>query len=101
MLKKLKQAVLGGLKTLGIFTLAQKSRWRRNRLLIIAYHGFSLEDEHLWNPDLFMSPDYFRGRMELLKKHGCAVLPLGSAIKRLYANDQPENCVALNLQYGS
>jgi peptidoglycan/xylan/chitin deacetylase (PgdA/CDA1 family) len=101
MLKNLKQAVLGGLKTLGIFTLAQKSRWRRNRLLILAYHGFSLEDEHLWDPDLFMSPDYFRGRMELLKKRGCAVLPLGEAIRRLYANDLPENCVALTFDDGN
>src|SRR5262249_32910787 len=71
MIKKLKQAVLGCLKTLGVFTLAQSSRWRRNRLLILAYHGLSLEDEHLWNPDLFMSPDCFRGRIGLLKKRGC------------------------------
>lgn len=101
MLKKLKQAALGGLKTLGVFTLAQKSRWRQNRLLILAYHGFSLEDEHLWNPDLFMSPDYFIGRMALLKKRGCNVLPLGEAIRRLYLNDLPENCVALTFDDGN
>jgi len=101
MLKKLKQAALGCLKTLGVFTLAQNSRWRQNRLLILAYHGFSLEDEHLWNPDLFMPPDYFRGRMELLKKRGCTVLPLGEAIRRLYADDLPENCVALTFDDGN
>ena len=101
MLKKLKQAALGCLKTLGVFTLAQNSRWRQNRLLIIAYHGFSLEDEHLWNPDLFMSPDYFRGRLGLLKQRGCAVLPLGEAIRRLYANDLPGNCVALTFDDGN
>ncbi|HKQ77336.1 MAG TPA: polysaccharide deacetylase family protein [Blastocatellia bacterium] len=101
MLKKLKQAALGGLKTLGVFNLAQKSRWRQNRLLIIAYHGFSLDDEHLWNPDLFMSPDYFRRRIELLKKRGCTVLPLGEAVQRLYANDLPENCVSLTFDDGN
>src|SRR5215813_8407910 len=100
MLKKLKQATLVGLKTLGVSTLTQNSRWRQNRLLILAYHGFSLEDEHLWNQDLFMHPDYFIGRMGLLKKCGCAVLPLGAAIRRLYANDLPENCVALTFDDG-
>ncbi len=101
MLKKLKQAALGGLKTFGVFTLAQKSNWRRKRLLILAYHGFSQEDEHLWNPDLFMSPDYFRDRIRLLKKRGCAVLPLGEAIRRLYVNDLPENCVTLTFDDGN
>jgi peptidoglycan/xylan/chitin deacetylase (PgdA/CDA1 family) len=101
MLKKLKKAVLGCLKTCGVFTLAQNSRWRRNRLLILAYHGISLEDEHLWNPDLFMSPDYFIDRMALVKKRGCSVLPLSEAIRRLYANDLPENCVALTFDDGN
>src|SRR5262245_42980098 len=101
MLKKLKQTALSSLKTFGVFTLAQKSSWRRNRLLILAYHGFSQDDEHLWNPDLFMSPDYFRGRIGLLKKHGCVVLPLGEAIRRLYVNDLPENCVALTFDDGN
>jgi peptidoglycan/xylan/chitin deacetylase (PgdA/CDA1 family) len=100
MLKKLKQATLLGLKTLGVFTLIQKSVWRRNRLLILAYHGLSLEDEHLWNPELFMSPDYFRNRISLLKKHGCVVLPLGEAIRRLYVNDLPEKCVSLTFDDG-
>jgi peptidoglycan/xylan/chitin deacetylase (PgdA/CDA1 family) len=100
MLKRLKQIALNGLKTTGIFTLIQNSRWRRNRLLILAYHGFSLEDEHLWNPELFMHPDYFRARMQLLKKRGLAVLPLGEAVQRLYANDLPENCVALTFDDG-
>jgi len=100
MLKKLKQASLGALKTFGVFTLFHESKWRREHLLILAYHGFSLDDEHQWNPDLFMSPDYFRARLQTLKKFGCAVLPLGEAIKRLYANDLPENCVALTFDDG-
>ncbi len=100
MLKKLKQAALGGLKTLGVFALAQRSRWRRNRLLILGYHGISLEDEHLWDSVLFMHPDYFRSRLELLNKCGCTVLPLGEAIKRLYADDLPGNSVALTFDDG-
>lgn len=100
MLKQLKQVALSGLKTLGVFTLVEESKWRQSRLLIIAYHGISLEDEHKWDPDLFMSPDYFRARLQMLKKSGCTVLPLGEAIQRLYANDLPENCVALTFDDG-
>jgi peptidoglycan/xylan/chitin deacetylase (PgdA/CDA1 family) len=100
MLKKLKQVTLVGLKSLGVFTMTQNSVWRRNRLLILAYHGLSLEDEHLWNPDLFMSPDYFRDRIGLLKKRGCAVLPLDAAIRRLYVNNLPERCVSLTFDDG-
>jgi peptidoglycan/xylan/chitin deacetylase (PgdA/CDA1 family) len=100
MLKKLKQSTLSGLKRFGVFTLAQNSKWRRSRLLIIAYHGVSLDDEHRWNPSLFMEPDYFRARMELLYTNGCAVLPLDEAIRRLYTNDLPENSVALTFDDG-
>src|SRR5207249_8815632 len=49
MLKRFKQATLRSLKTSGVSTLVHNSRWRRQRLLILAYHGISLEDEHLWN----------------------------------------------------
>ncbi len=100
MLKKLKQAALVGLRTFGAFNLVQGSNWRRKRLLILGYHGLSLEDEHLWNPDLFMHPDCFRSRLQLLKDRGCAVLPLGEAVQRLYANDLPENSVALTFDDG-
>ena len=100
MLKHLKQAALSGLKTFGAFTLVQESKWRQSRLLILAYHGIAQEDEHQWDPDLFMAPDYFRARLQLLKKYNCNVLPLGEAIQRLYANDLPENCVALTVDDG-
>ncbi|MGH9753473.1 MAG: polysaccharide deacetylase family protein [Blastocatellia bacterium] len=100
MLKKLKQATLSGLKRFGVFTLVQNSGWRRSRLLILAYHGVSLEDEHLWNPALFMQPDYFRARIELLNKLRYAVLPLDEAIRLLYTNDLPENCAVLTFDDG-
>src|SRR3989441_10602920 len=37
MLKKFKQATLRSLKTAGVATLVHNSRWRRERLLILAY----------------------------------------------------------------
>ncbi len=59
-----------------------------------------MEDEHEWDPALFMHPDYFRERLNMLKKWGCTVLPLGEAVDRLYANDLPENAVALTFDDG-
>src|SRR5262245_46025599 len=95
MLKKIKQLSLKTMKTAGVFSLVQKSRWRNERLLILAYHGISLEDEHQWNPELFMHLDFFRSRMQLLKQRGCTVLPLNEAIQRLYTGTLPRNCVVI------
>ncbi|MCI0664362.1 MAG: polysaccharide deacetylase family protein [Acidobacteria bacterium] len=100
MLKSLKRVALKSLKTSGLFSLIKHSKWRQERLLIIAYHGISIEDEHEWDPELFMHPDFFRTRMQMLKDLGCTVLPLGEAIRRLYHNDLPENCVALTFDDG-
>lgn len=101
MLKRFKQATLRSLKTTGMSSLVQSSRWRRQRLLILAYHGISLDDEHLWNGSQFMSPEVLRTRLELLKKSRCSVLPLDEAITRLYANDLADRSVAITFDDGT
>jgi peptidoglycan/xylan/chitin deacetylase (PgdA/CDA1 family) len=101
MLKKFKQVTLQSLKSAGVSTLVHNSRWRRQRLLILAYHGISLSDEHLFNGSQFISADLFRTRLELLKNSNCAVLPLGEAVERLYANDLPDRAVAITFDDGT
>jgi peptidoglycan/xylan/chitin deacetylase (PgdA/CDA1 family) len=101
MLKKLKQAMLGGLKTSGAFSLVQSSKWRRERLLILTYHGISLSDEHIWNGSHFMSAEVFRSRLQLLRKSRCVVLPLDEALERLSANDLPDRAVAITFDDGT
>jgi peptidoglycan/xylan/chitin deacetylase (PgdA/CDA1 family) len=101
MLKKFKQATLRSLKTSGVSTLVQNSRWRRQRLLILAYHGVSTDDQHLWNGSMYMSPEMFRARLATIARTGCAVLPLAEAITRLYANDLPDRSVALTFDDGN
>ncbi len=101
MLKKFKQATLRSLKSAGVSTLVQNSRWRRQRLLILAYHGVSTDDQHLWNGSMYMSPGMFRERLETIAKSGCAVLPLAEAITRLYANDLPDRSVAITFDDGN
>jgi peptidoglycan/xylan/chitin deacetylase (PgdA/CDA1 family) len=85
----------------GVFRLAGSSRWRQRRLLILCYHGVSLEDEHEWNPSLYMPPPVLERRFALLKENGCRVLPLDEAVRRLYRNDLPPNSVALTFDDGT
>jgi peptidoglycan/xylan/chitin deacetylase (PgdA/CDA1 family) len=101
MLKKFKQATLQSLKTTGMSSLVEASRWRRQRLLILAYHGVSMTDEHLWNGSQFMSAEMFRDRLEQLKRSRSVVLPLDEAITRLYENDLPEKSVAITFDDGT
>ena len=101
MLKQFKQATLRSLKTAGVSTLAQNSRWRRQRLLILAYHGVSTDDQHLWNGSMYMSAEMFRARLETIAKSGCTVLPLEEAVTRLYANDLPDRSVAITFDDGN
>ncbi len=69
--------------------------------MILAYHGISLEDEHLWNGSQFISVEVFRTRLELLRKSSCAVLPLGEAVTRLYADDLPDRAVTITFDDGT
>ncbi|PWT99252.1 MAG: hypothetical protein C5B51_27515 [Terriglobia bacterium] len=100
MLRPLKLAALHALGTLGIFDRAVNSRWRRERLLILCYHGVSLEDEHAWDPELYLSPQQFALRMQFLEKANCHVLPLAEAVDRLYAHDLPPRSVAITFDDG-
>ena len=101
MLKRLKQRTLSSLKATGTFRLVHASKWRRQRLLILAYHGISLDDEHLWDGSQFMPKEIFRARLGLIKKSGCTVLPLTEALRRLYAGDLPEKSVAITFDDGT
>jgi peptidoglycan/xylan/chitin deacetylase (PgdA/CDA1 family) len=101
MLKQFKQVTLKSLKAVRVSALVEKSRWRRQRLMILAYHGVSVDDEHLWSGNQYMPADMFRTRLQSLEESGCTVLPLAHAIKRLYENDLPEKSVAITFDDGT
>lgn len=88
-------------KAAGLLALVRNSRWRRRQLLILCYHGISLEDEHEWNPLLFMSPQLLEQRLALLKRGGYALLPLDEALERLYRGELPPRSVALTFDDGN
>jgi peptidoglycan/xylan/chitin deacetylase (PgdA/CDA1 family) len=100
MLKAIKQTTLKSLKSIGVSTAVHNSRWRHRRLLILAYHGVSLTDEHRFNGSLFIPAELLRSRFEILKRSKSAVLPLAEGIARLYANDLPERAVVVTFDDG-
>jgi peptidoglycan/xylan/chitin deacetylase (PgdA/CDA1 family) len=84
-------------RTLGLFSLA---RWlTRHKLRILAYHGFELHDESRFAPSMFMRPDTFAARLDLLRRK-YAVLPLGEAVDRLESGTLPSGAVAITIDDG-
>lgn len=95
-----KRAVLHALGRSGAFAAIKNSRWRSNRLLILCYHGFALDDEHLWRPLVYMQETMFEQRLEALKRGGYNVLPLGEALARVQSRDLPPRSVVLTFDDG-
>lgn len=81
--------------------MARDSRWRRQRLLILCYHGISLEEEHLWRPATYICPQLFEQRLALIAKLGYLVLPLGEAVERLYAGNLPARSLVITFDDGT
>lgn len=99
-LRTAKLLTLSAARSLGVLEALRRSEWRKNQLLILAYHGVSQDDEHLWNPELFVSPECFANRMQALKEYGCHVLPLNDALEKLWAKTLPPCSVVLTFDDG-
>ena len=101
MLRPIKLAAISLLRAGGVFSLVANSRWRQQRLLILCYHGVSLEDEHLWRPFLYVQPQLLERRLATLKKGNFSVLPLGEGLQRLRAGTLPARSVSLTFDDGA
>ncbi len=101
MKRSLRRAALTVLKTCGAFSLVKDSAWRRQKLLILCYHGVALDDENQWRPFLYISPQQLERRLEILSNGNYAVLPLAEALERLRRNDLPPRSVALTFDDGT
>jgi peptidoglycan/xylan/chitin deacetylase (PgdA/CDA1 family) len=88
------------LRSAGVYSIAAKSGRRKNRLLILCYHGISVSDEHEWLGFLFISPERFRQRLACLRDAKANVLPLGEALNRLGNGSLPERSVAITFDDG-
>ncbi|MBV8552217.1 MAG: polysaccharide deacetylase family protein [Acidobacteriaceae bacterium] len=88
------------LRDLGFVSRAANSSRRSNSLLILAYHGLSLRDEHKWAPDLYLHPDVFRSRLACLRSMNASVLSLEEALRRLATNSLPPRSVVITFDDG-
>jgi len=98
--RHVRHAVLAGLRGLGVSRSIGASAWRRRRLLILCYHGVSLQDEHQCDPELFVTPEFLRRRFEILRNSGYVVLPLGEAVRNLRRGTLPSRSVVLTFDDG-
>jgi peptidoglycan/xylan/chitin deacetylase (PgdA/CDA1 family) len=100
MMRSARRACLSVLQRSGGLSVVGASAWRRARLLILCYHGISLEDEHQWNGALYISQERFSARLRQLKSSRACVLPLGEALDRLAIGDLPPLSVVLTFDDG-
>lgn len=99
-LRPLKRRALGALQAAGAFHILSRSSWRNRRLLILCYHGISLLDEHVQDPELFMRPSLLAARFDLLRQKGYTVLPLVEGVERLRVGTLPPRSVCLTFDDG-
>ncbi len=99
MLKQAKLAVLRAAEAAGVSALVAASEWRRARLLILCYHGVAMNDEHAWS-GLYVSPEFFGRRLDLIREARCNVLPLGEALDRLERGALPDRAVSITFDDG-
>ncbi len=84
-------------KALGLFEVARTLT--RRKLRILAYHGTELSDESRFGPTMFIRPETFAARLELLRRE-YPVLPLGEAVRRLKDGTLPPCAVAITIDDG-
>ena len=99
--RPLRLASLALLKGCGALNWVRDSRWRDQRLLILCFHGISIEEEHLWRPATYIQPTVFEKRLELLARGRYQVLPLGDAVERLYRGDLPSRSAVITFDDGT
>lgn len=100
LIRLIKSNVLRTLDFTGFNTLVLNSSWRDRRLAIVCWHGVSNDDEHCWNPGLYMPVEKFRRRLDELRAMRCTVLPLAQGLARLRSGSLPARAVCLTVDDG-
>ena len=86
------------MKFLGLFRLARHIT--RHGLRIICYHGFAVAEEYKYRRTLFIRDDFFRNRMEYLKRKHYPILPLRDALNALDAGRLPPCSTVITMDDG-
>ncbi|MCC6250703.1 MAG: polysaccharide deacetylase family protein [Rubrivivax sp.] len=93
-----KLAIYRTARALGLFRLARFLT--RDRLRILAYHGFSDGDAVRFRPKLFISGAAFRRRLETLERIGMPVVTLDAAVAGLRSGKLPGDAVVITVDDG-
>lgn len=80
--------------------LVGRTAWRAQRLLILCYHGVSIDDEHKW-ADLYVSAGHLARRLELLRSRGATIVSLDDGLEQLARGDLPPMSVCLTFDDGA
>lgn len=95
---KLKLLFLHTCWYLGLFHV---SKWlMRNKVLILCYHGYELQDETQFRPKLFIKPDTFDRRMRILAENGFNILPLQEALQQMDDDRLAPNTLSITIDDG-
>jgi peptidoglycan/xylan/chitin deacetylase (PgdA/CDA1 family) len=98
-LQKIKRTILAT-KGMGLASAISRTNWRRQRLLILCYHGIAMGDEHESHPEMFLPPAIFAQRMQVLAESGCRVISLDEGLIALQKGTLPESSVAITFDDG-
>ena len=86
------------MKFLGLFRLARHVT--RHGLRIICYHGFAVAEEYKYRSTLFIRDDFFRKRVEYLRRERYPILPLRDALDTLAAGQLPPCSTVITMDDG-
>lgn len=100
-LKTTKKGLARGLGRGPVGRLVGESSWRRDRVLILCYHGLSLVDEHEWNPSLYITQEHLERRCRVIRDLGGSVLHLDEALKRMREGTLPKRSVVFTFDDGN
>jgi peptidoglycan/xylan/chitin deacetylase (PgdA/CDA1 family) len=100
MIRTVKQTALNTMRNAGLFDAAGRTRWRNQRLLVLGYHGIAQDDEHRWNPSLFIAPEQLASRLRFLHARRFNLVSLDEGLRGLRSGTLPDRAVALTFDDG-
>ncbi len=94
----IKNSVFYVSKYLGLFAVSRKLI--KNKLRILCYHGFTMVDEHLNVPGLFIEPEVFERRLDYLQRKGYKVIGLHDAYQSMQKGEPGADRVVITIDDG-